>query len=111
MALFQAKPYRAKIAGLYIFKEMLPTFILGNIVFVFILLMFQVLRLSSFVIDRGIPFPIFLKIMMYLTVSFVPICFPISLLFSILLTFGRLSSDSEIVAFKASGLHLGHMLL
>jgi lipopolysaccharide export system permease protein len=103
--------YRAKIAGLYIFREMLPTFILGNVIFVFILLMFQVLRLSSLMIERGLPFAIFLKMMTYLTVSFVPICFPISLLFSILLSFGRLSSDSEIVAFKASGLHLGHMLL
>ena len=103
--------YRAKIAGFYIFREMLPTFILGNVMFVFILLMFQILRLSSFMIDRGLPFTVFMQIMGYLTVSFIPICFPISLLFTILLAFGRLSSDSEIVAFKASGLHLGHMLL
>jgi lipopolysaccharide export system permease protein len=47
----------------------------------------------------------------YLTISFLPACIPISLLFSILLTYGRLSSDSEVVALKASGLHLGHLLV
>lgn len=103
--------YRATKAGFYVFREMLPTFLLGNLVFIFILLMFQVLRLTSFIVDRGLPFSVFFKIMGYLSVSFVPICFPVSLLFCILLTFGRFSSDSEIVAFKASGLNMGHLLL
>jgi lipopolysaccharide export system permease protein len=103
--------YRARLAGFYIFREMLPTFILGNLVFIFILLMFQVLRLSSMMIDHGLPFSVFVEIMGYLTVSFLPICLPISLLFSILLAFGRLSADSEIVALKACGVHMGHMLM
>ncbi len=103
--------YRAKIAGLYILREMLPTVVLGNLVFLFILLMFQVLRLSDFIITRGLPFSVVAQFVVYVTVSFLPICFPISLLFSILLTFGRLSSDSEIVALKACGLHMGYLLV
>src|SRR4051812_16749286 len=103
--------YRAKLAGRYIFFEMLPTFILGNVVFLFILLMFQVLRLSEFIINRGIPVSTVAEITFYMIISFLPACIPISLLFSILLTFGRMSSDSEIIAFKSSGLNLGYLLV
>src|SRR5271170_5974333 len=103
--------YRGKIAGLYIFREMLPTVILGNVVFLFVLLMFQVLRLSDFIITRGLPLSVVTHFIVYVTISFLPICFPISLLFSILLTFGRLSSDSEIIALKASGIHMGYLLV
>ncbi len=103
--------YRARLAGLYVFSEMLPSFALGNVIFIFILLMFQVLRLSEFIIIHGVSFKTMLELTTYMTISFLPVCIPISLLFSILLTFGRLSSDSEIVAFKSSGLHLGHLLV
>jgi lipopolysaccharide export system permease protein len=34
-----------------------------------------------------------------------------SLLFAVILTYGRLSSDSEIVALKASGMHMGMILM
>lgn len=103
--------YNARLAGRYIFWEMLPSFILGNIVFIFILLMFQILRLSEFLIIHGGSFTIVFKMVAFLVISFLPACIPLSLLFSILLTYGRLSSDSEIVAFRSIGLHLGHLLL
>lgn len=103
--------YRARTAGIYIFKEMLPSFILGNVVFIFILLMFQVLRLSEFIIVHGVSFSVVAKLTTFMTISFLPACIPISLLFSILLTFGRLSSDSEIIAFKSVGLTSGHLLV
>lgn len=102
--------YRAKTAGIYIFSEMLPSFLLGNFVFLMILILFQILRLSEFVINKGVPFTLILQMISYLSISFLPACIPISLLFSILLTLGRMSSDSEIVAFKAVGLNLGHIL-
>ncbi len=104
------KFYRAKLAGIYILSELFPSFVLGNLVFLFILLMFQVLRLSDFVINKGVSVTLLLQMMMYLMISFLPACIPISLLFSILLTLGRMSSDSEIIAFKASGLNLWHIL-
>ncbi len=87
---------------------MLPAFIVGVIVFVFILLMFQVLRLTEFIIVHG-DTRTALEIVFYLTISFLPAILPMSLLFAVLLTFSRLSSDSEIVAFKAAGLHLGYL--
>lgn len=103
--------YRAKTAGIYILSEMVPSFLLGNFVFLLILLLFQVLRLSEFVINKGVPLNMVLQLLLYMTISFLPACIPISLLFSILLTLGRMSGDSEIVALKASGLNLWHLLI
>lgn len=102
---------RGRLASRYVFTELLPGFIIGVLVFVFILLMFQVLRLTEFVLVHGVDWKTSFAIMGYLTVSFLPAVLPMSLLFAVLLTFSRLSSDSEIVAFKSVGLNLGYLLV
>ncbi len=102
---------RARLAARYIFVELLPAFFIGVVVFIFILLMFQVLRLTEFVLVHGVDIRTALKIVSYLTISFLPAVLPMSLLFAVLLTFSRFSSDSEIVAFKSVGLHLGHLVM
>lgn len=98
--------FRGKKAIQYIFFEMLPGFLLGLLVFIFVILMFQVLRLTEFAIVHGVELPTLAEVVMYICISLLPILFPMSLLFSILLTYGRLSQDSEIIAMKASGLSL-----
>ena len=98
-------------ASRYIFFELLPGFFLGVLIFIFILLSFQVLRLTEFVLLHGVDLTTIGKIMGFLTVSFLPAVLPMSLLFSILLGFSRLSNDSEIVALKACGLSMFHMAL
>ena len=90
----------------YIFFEMLPSFILGLLVFIFILLMFQALRLTEFVLIHGVDITTVIEMMGFLCISFLPALLPMSLLFAVLLTYGRLSSDSEIVAMKAAGLNM-----
>ncbi|MBK9321765.1 MAG: LPS export ABC transporter permease LptF [Bdellovibrionaceae bacterium] len=102
---------RGKKAAQYIFFEMLPSFILGMIVFISIILMFQVLRLTEFALVHGVDTKTIAEIIGYICISILPALFPMSLLFAIILTYGRLSSDSEIVALKASGMHMGMILL
>lgn len=102
---------RGRLAIKYIFWEMLPSFILGNVVFATILLMFQTLRLTELLIAHGVNALTVIKIVLYLSISFLPMILPMSLLFSVLLTYGRLSGDSEVVAFKALGLDLRHIAL
>ena len=91
----------------YIFFEILPSFLLGLVVFVSIILMFQVLRLTEFALVHGVDLKTISQIVGFICISMLPALFPMSLLFAVLLSYGRLSSDSEIVAFKASGLHMG----
>lgn len=97
---------RALLMIRYVLGEMIPTFFLGVFVFVFILLMFQVLRLTEFVLVHGVKLSAVGMMMAYMSTSFLPILFPMSLLFAVLLTYSRLSADSEIVAFKAVGLSM-----
>lgn len=93
----------------YVLGEMIPPFFLGVIVFVFILLMFQLLKLTEFVLIHGVKLSVMIEMMGYMATSFLPILFPMSLLFTVIMTYGRLSADSEIVAFKASGYHMWHI--
>lgn len=104
------KFFRGKKAFLYIFFETLPSFILGLLVFIFIILMFQVLRLTEFALVHGVEWQTLSEIIIYICISMLPILFPMSLLFCILLTYGRLSQDSEIVALKACGLSMKTIL-
>lgn len=102
--------FRGKKAAQYIFFEMLPGFILGLVVFISIILMFQVLRLTEFALIHGVDLKTIAEIIAYICISMLPALFPMSLLFAVILTYGRLSSDSEVVAMKASGLHMGMIL-
>lgn len=83
---------------------MLPLFVVGVMVFLGILLMFQALRLTEFILIHGVEIKIVASIMLYLSLSFLPVILPMSLLFSILLTYSRMSQDSEIVAFRSLGI-------
>lgn len=98
------------LAVRYIFFEMLPGFLLGMAVFVGIIVMFQVLRLTDFAISHGLDLATVTEIISYVCISMLPALFPMSMLFAVLLTYGRLSNDSEIVAMKACGLNMNVLL-
>lgn len=100
---------RGRLAIKYILIEALPSFLIGVVIFVFILLMFQVLRLTEFVLVHGVSISTTMEIMGYLAISFLPMILPMSLLFALLLTYGRLSGDGEVVAMKSLGLNMLHI--
>lgn len=89
----------------YLISEILPSFVLGVLVFISILLMFQSLRLTDLIISHGVKGSLVLKMMGYMSISFLPMLFPMSLLFAILMTYNRLSNDSEVIAFKSVGVN------
>jgi lipopolysaccharide export system permease protein len=95
----------------YIFTEVAAPFLGGLAFFTFIFLMFQLLRLAEFFIVHGIPLLQLLEISGLLCLTFIPFALPISCLISLLLGFGRLSSDSELIALKASGISLRRMAM
>jgi len=74
--------------------------------FIFIFLMFQALRLAEFFIVHGVGAGILLEMTSLLAVSFLPLALPVAFLIGVLIAFGRLSSDSELVAMKANGISL-----
>jgi lipopolysaccharide export system permease protein len=95
-----------KTTTLYILKEILPIFLIGLMTFTIILLMDKVLKMIELVVNRGGSLSSILALFLYISPSFLTITIPVAVLLGTLLTFGRLSSDSEIIAFKASGMSL-----
>ncbi len=95
----------------YLLSEIVPSFMLGVFVFICVLLMFQALRLTEFLLIHGIRWTLLVKIMGYMSISFLPMLLPMSLLFAVLLTYNRFSMDSEIIAFKSCGVNTPSIIM
>lgn len=88
---------------------MLPSFLMGLFIFIFLLLSVQTLRLTEFLLIHGVSLINLMQLVTYMSVQFLPMILPMSLLFASLFTYNRLSNDSEIVAMKAAGLSIMHI--
>jgi lipopolysaccharide export system permease protein len=95
----------------YIAGETIRPFLGGAIFFLFVLMMFQVVRLSDFFVVHSVSGYSILMLMSYLALTFTPVIFPIAFLLAVLLGFGRLSTDSEVLAMRASGVSVYSMLV
>ena len=94
---------KPKKIDLYVVTEVIGPFFGWLVFFIFIFLMFQALRLAEFFIVHGVSAWTLGKMTMLLSLSFLPVALPVSFLIAVLTAFGRLSSDSELVAMKANG--------
>ncbi len=90
----------------YILNEFSHSFILSIIVFTFVLLVGNIIRLADLVINKGVDMLSVLKLFLYLVPWLLSFTLPIAALTGVILTFGRLSSDGELTAMKASGVSL-----
>lgn len=94
----------------YILDETVRPFIGAAVFFLFVLLMFQVIRLSdTFIVHNASGYSV-LALMSYLALTFTPVIIPIAFLLAVLLGFGRLSTDSEVLAMRAAGMSVYSML-
>ncbi len=98
--------FKPKILDRYILLEILGPLLGGVTFFVFVFLMFQALRLAEFFIIHGVAGRVLIKMIGLLTLSFLPTALPVAFLISILISFGRFSADSELVAMKANGVSI-----
>lgn len=95
-----------KTTYLYILKEIFSVFLIGLMTFTVILLMDKILKLIELIVTRGVSLSQILMLLLFISPSFLIFTLPMAFLLSTLLSFGRLSGDSEITAFKASGISL-----
>ena len=95
-----------RILSLYIIREISSLFLLGIVIFTMVLLMGRIINLSELVVSRGVPFLDVCRMILYLIPSFLIYTIPMAFLLAVLLAFGRLSADNEIIVFKASGISL-----
>jgi lipopolysaccharide export system permease protein len=76
---------------------------MGNLFFIFLLLIDQLVRLADMLIVRSVPTSIVVSTIIFYMPSFLVLTIPISTLFATLLAFSRFSSDSELIAMQACG--------
>lgn len=95
-----------KIIYRYILRETLWPFIFGFLFFNFILFIGIIFDLTELIFVKNAPPLKVLQLIIFSLPSFFDIVIPVSLLFSILLSFGRLSADGEITALRSSGVNL-----
>lgn len=95
-----------KLIHLYIAREIIPSFILGLFIFTFVLLMFKLLELTEMVVTYGVSIADVGRLISYILPPFFVFTVPMSFLLAVLLAFARLSADSELIAFRASGISL-----
>jgi lipopolysaccharide export system permease protein len=93
----------------YLLGEVALPFVGATIFLIFVVLMFQALRLAEFLIVHGVGLGALVEMIGLMALSFLPYVLPVAFLIAVLTGFGRLSSDSELVALKANGISLVRM--
>ncbi len=87
-----------------ILKELLLSFFLSLLFLNFTLMMEKLLRLSRILSGVGASLGDMAKIILYLQPQILILTIPMALLLSVLLTFGRLNADSELIILKNCGM-------
>ena len=87
----------------YILREILPPFAIALVVFTFVLIIPFIIELAEELIAKGVPWPVIFQLMFTLVPANLGLAIPMALLLGILVAFGRLSSDREVVVLMACG--------
>lgn len=94
---------KLKLIHKYIIKELIPIFFLGNIFFVLLLLLDKLMSLSDLFFTKNVPAWLIIQTIILYMPSFLVITIPTSALLAVIFVFGRMSSESEIIAMRAAG--------
>lgn len=96
----------------YIVAELIPPFLFGMGIFssigVTVGSFFDLMRKT---VDAGLPLSLVMKVMVLSFPQFMAYAFPTSVLLATLLTYSRLSSDSELIALRSCGVSIYRLVL
>ncbi len=96
---------RCRKIDLYILKESIVPFFFGFFVFTFVLLMDNIFKLIDYIVGKKVEPVYILQIIIYVLPFIFSMTIPMAVLVSMISSFGRLSSDSEIIAVKSFGVN------
>ena len=99
-----------RIIDRYIIRELILPFLLGLVVFTFLLMIQPLADYSEQLISKGVSWTIVVRVLVTLVPQALAIAIPIALLIGLLIAFGRLSADRESVAFMACGISIYRLL-
>ncbi len=103
---------RLRILDKYIFREVLLAFVFGICAFSAVFIGSGTLfKIAKYITDYGASLQAVVKIFIFGLPSVIIWTFPMSMLLATLLTFGRLSSNSEITAMKSCGISFSRIAM
>jgi LPS export ABC transporter permease LptF/LPS export ABC transporter permease LptG len=94
----------------YVMRQVLMPFVLGLLVFTFLLIIPSMMRDAEQFIEKGASMSIVAQVLWTLIPGGLALTIPMSLLLALLIAFGRLSADREFVALQACGVSLFRLL-
>jgi len=100
-----------RIIHRYIIKEFLTAFFLAFFIMTLVMALGNIVRFVELIITKGVPTVIIIQLLAYTIPYLLPYIIPISIMAGLLLSLGRLSSDNEIIAIRASGMHMKKIIL
>ncbi|MDR0676424.1 MAG: LptF/LptG family permease [Elusimicrobiota bacterium] len=89
---------------LYIIKEIYTSFLFGVLVFSLLLILNIAFELVELALSKGVAVLLVLILFLFYLPNILTLSIPMAVLFGVLLSYGKLSSDNEITAMKSSGL-------
>ncbi len=99
-----------RIIRSYILKECIIPFFMALVVLTCVFLLGNLIQLTNLVINKGVSIVTIGKAFMLMIPVFLGYTIPIACLISVMLAFSRFTADNEIIALRASGVHLGQLL-
>lgn len=99
-----------KILNRYILTEHIPPFFFSVFIITFVLVLETIPKIVEMVIDKSISAGVVFELIFLNLAWMIALSVPMAVLVATLLAFGRLTSDSEIVAIKTSGINLMRIL-
>src|ERR1700722_6858373 len=97
---------RLPIIDRYIAKEIVAPFALGVALLTFALVTGRLLKLTEMVVNRGVTLRDVASLIGYIMPAFLELTFPMAVLLGVLMGFGRMSGDRELIAARACGMSL-----
>ncbi len=94
----------------YILIESIAPFFLSLIVLTCVFLLGNLVKLTDLIVNKGVGLSTVGEIFVLSIPVLLGYTLPIACLMAVILTFGRLSSDNEIIAIRASSIHLWNIL-
>ncbi|MBT3168954.1 MAG: YjgP/YjgQ family permease [Candidatus Cloacimonetes bacterium] len=99
-----------KILEKYILKENFKPFIVSLIVTTFVMLLDKIIDLLNLIIEKHLDFFTVVKIFGLSLPFILALTVPMSVLLASIMSFGRLSVDNELVAFKSCGINIFNLM-
>jgi lipopolysaccharide export system permease protein len=105
VSFFKFFDFRNKLSR-YVLREHIGPFFFAFLIITFILIIDFVPHLVDMIVGKDLPTSIILKVFFYQIGWMIALAVPMAVLVATLMAFGRLTSDFEVTALKASGVHL-----